>query len=267
VTHDYLAEILARKHREVSRRRAHASLESSGSADPIEPRGAAAVAALRRRGTVPRVIAEFKRRSPSAGVLRVREPGDVARIARDYADAGAAAISVLCDARGFGGTPLDARRVARAVSVPVLFKEFVLDPVQIRLARAVGAHLVLLLVRALEPERLRELVRETLRQGMAPVVEAADLAELNAALRTDAPIVGVNARDLRTFRVDPDAALRAVEAIPADRVAVHMSGVGSCEDFARVAVGRADAVLVGEALMRAPSPGGRLREWLTASGD
>lgn len=262
VTADYLGAIVARKRREIERRQAHRALMRTLAATPLDARGSTAIDALRRRGAAPRVIAEVKLRSPSAGVLRPREVGGVARIAQAYVDAGAAAISVLCDGPGFGGTPLDVRRAARSVHVPILFKEFVLDPLQVDLARAMGAHMVLLLVRALAPERLAELVRETLRQGMAPVVEAADLAELQVALRTQAPIVGVNARDLRTFRVDADAALRAVEAIPADRIAVHMSGIATVEDLARVAAGRADAVLMGEALMRSPAPGTRLHELL-----
>lgn len=262
MTVDHLGAILARKRREIARRLAHAVPARVGQAPPFEARAGAAVDALRRRGESPRVIAEIKLRSPSAGVLRAREVGGVARIAQAYVQGGAAAVSVLCDGPGFGGTPLDVRRAARSVQVPILFKEFVIDPLQIDLARAMGADMVLLLVRALTPQGLNDLVRETLRQGMAPVVEAADLAELQVALRTSASIVGVNARDLRSFRVDADAALRAVDAIPADRIAVHMSGIASVEDLARVAHGRADAVLIGEALMRAPAPGGRLRELL-----
>lgn len=265
MTVDYLAAIVVRKRREVERRQAHRALARMLDAPPFDLRGSAAIDALRRRGAAPRVIAEIKLRSPSAGVLRAREAGGVARIARAYVQGGAAAVSVLCDGPGFGGTPLDVRRVARSVEVPILFKEFVLDPLQVTLARAMGAHMVLLLVRALAPERLSQLVQETQRQGMAPVVEAADLAELELAVRSGAPIVGVNARDLRTFRVDAEAALRAVDAIPADRIAVHMSGIGSPEDLARVAQGRADAVLIGEALMRAPAPGTRLRELLAAA--
>ena len=186
------------------------------------------------------------------------------RIARDYVTAGASAVSVLCDGAGFGGTPLDVRRVVQAVQAPVLFKEFVLDPIQIALARALGAHMVLLLVRALGPESLQALVLETLRLGMAPVVEAADPDELGLALATGATIIGINARDLRTFRVDAEAAARVIALIPEGRIAVHMSGVGSAEDLARVAAGRADAVLIGGALMQAPEPGDQLRDWLAA---
>lgn len=263
---DFLEAILDRKRREVARRIAHRVLapEEVG-VRPVD-RAERAVRALRREGArLPRVIAEIKLRSPSAGALRVREQGALPTIARGYAEAGAAAVSVLCDGPGFGGCPLDLRRAAAAVSVPLLFKEFVLDPVQITLARRMGAHLVLLLARVLDDARLRALVDETERQGMAPLVEAADVVEVERALRTRARVVGVNARDLRTFRVDPEAAMRAVECIPADRVAVHMSGIATADDLARIGTTRADAVLVGEALMRAPTPGVRLRELLAAA--
>src|SRR5262249_28774954 len=138
------------------------------------------------------------------------------------------------------------------------------DPLQVTLARAVGAHMVLLIVRALQEPQLNALVAEVERQGMAPVVEAADADELAVALRTSAKIVGVNARDLRTFQVDGQHARELIGRIPEARIAVHMSGIRSAEDLARVAQSRADAVLVGEGLMRAERPGDQLRSWLSA---
>jgi indole-3-glycerol phosphate synthase len=119
-------------------------------------------------------------------------------------------------------------------------------------------------VRALSEDALHALVTEVTRQGMAAVVEAADEQELMVALRTSAVIIGVNARDLRSFTVDQQHARTLIERIPSDRIAVHMSGVRSGEDLARIAASRADVVLVGEGLMRAPTPGARLREWLQA---
>jgi indole-3-glycerol phosphate synthase len=169
---------------------------------------------------------------------------------------------VLCDRAGFGGSVLDVRRVRGAVSVPLLFKEFVLDPIQVALARSVGADMVLLLVRALSEATLHRLVDDVLQHGMAPVVEAADGDELAVALRTRSVIVGVNARDLRTFRVDPARARELIAGIPPERVAVHMSGIASAADLRAVADTRADAALVGESLMRASDPRSRLREWL-----
>jgi indole-3-glycerol phosphate synthase len=255
---DYLGPILERKRRENARRLTHRGLRPSArlAATPDDDRERQAVARLRRApGSSLRVIAEIKLRSPSAGVIRAYEAGVVTQIAREYAQAGAAAVSVLCDGPGFGGSPLDLRRAARAVGVPLLFKEFVLHPIQIALARELGAHMVLLIVRALERSSLGALVDEVLRQGMAPVVEAADERELELALETRATIIGVNARDLRSFQVDPDKARRALELVPDGRIAVHMSGITSADELVRASGSRADAVLVGEALMRAPSGG------------
>ncbi|MEM1415974.1 MAG: indole-3-glycerol-phosphate synthase TrpC, partial [Myxococcota bacterium] len=232
-------------------------------AEAARTRHQATVAALRRRDApLPRVIAEIKHRSPSAGLIRERRPGGVAALARAYATAGAAAVSVLADGPGFGGTPLDVRRAAASIEAPVLFKGFVLDPVQLDLAASLGARLVLLLVRCLDDAALVALVRGAEARGLVPVVEAADAEELARAVATGARVVGVNARDLRSFRVDPELARRCLEATPDDRVAVYMSGVRSAEDLRRVAGGRADAVLVGEGLMRAEDPGARLSAWL-----
>lgn len=256
----YLAPILARKEREIARRRRHAGPATEA---PVR-RGPSVLERLRRpAGERPRVIAEVKFRSPSAGEIRPWRAGEGVRVARGYADAGADAVSVLCDGPGFGGSPLLLRRVASAVSpVPVLFKEFVLDPLQIDLAVRCGASMILLLVCALPDERLASLVDECLARGLEPVVEAASAAELDRALATRARVVGVNARDLSSFRVDPARARELVEKIPSERVAVYMSGVGGVEDMRLVARGRADALLVGSGLMRAADPGARLASWL-----
>jgi indole-3-glycerol phosphate synthase len=264
-TSDYLTPILERKRRENVRRSRREHVLAQWDHAPVEDRAALALASLQRApGAVPRVIAEIKHRSPSAGSIRPRAPESIAQLARQYERGGAAAVSVLCDRAGFGGSVLDVRRARAASSLPVLFKEFVLAPQQVTLARAVGAHMVLLLVRAMPEDALHSLVAEIGRQGMAPVVEAADEHELAVALRTSAAIVGVNARDLRSFTVDSQQARTLIERIPAGRVAVHMSGVRSADDLASVASSRADAVLVGEGLMRAPDPEARLREWLRA---
>lgn len=261
---DYLVPILERKRIEVERRRRHASARKLHSGEMGRDLASRAIAALRRApGEPPRVIAEIKRRSPSAGEIRARALGDAASIARAYVAGGASAISVLCDGPGFGGSALDVRRAVHAVAAPVLFKEFVLDELQLDVARAVGASMALLIVRALSTERLHQLVAAAHERGLAPVVEAANADELRVALETDAAIVGVNARDLRTFRVDKLAATRALAAIPEGRIAVHMSGVHGASDLRDVSAGRADAVLIGESLMRAPDPTHKLRELLS----
>lgn len=257
----YLAPILERKRREIARRRRH------GATGPTRADGhgdAAALAELRRPPEgLPRVIAEVKFSSPSAGRIRAWGAGEAVRIGRAYAEAGASAVSVLCDGPGFGGSPMALRRVAQAVApTPVLFKEFVLDPLQVELAAQCGARLILLLVCALDDDALSALVDASLGRGLEPVVEAASDEELERAIASGARVLGINARDLSSFDVDPGRAERLVEKIPHDRVAVYMSGMSSAEDLRTVAHGRADAVLVGSGLMRAAEPGDALRGWL-----
>lgn len=258
--------ILERKRREVERRLRHRALYDPADVTMAEDRAPAALAALRRpKGAPIRVIAELKFASPSEGTIRPWHARSSATIARGYATAGAAAISVLADRAGFGGSSLEVRRVARAVDRPVLFKEFVVDAAQIDLARVTGAAMVLLLVRALGEDELERLVRYCRERGLEAVVEAASEREVEQALDTDARIIGVNARDLSTFRVDPALAARAVQKIPESRVAVYMSGVSTPEELDRVSRGRADAVLIGTALMRAPDPGARLAELIAGA--
>jgi indole-3-glycerol phosphate synthase len=262
---DFLTPILKRKARENLRRARHARARASYVASAATSAGRAELAyqALQRgSGQQPRIIAEIKRASPSAGSIRPYARGDIAWLAQEYVRGGAAAVSVLCDRQGFAGSALDLRRAARVIAAPLLFKEFVLDELQVKLAQLVGAHMVLLLVRALPDERLPVMCDAVLSAGLAPVVEAANAAEVELALRTRARIVGVNARDLRTFRVDPRAAHDALRMIPKDRIAVHMSGVRTPSDYREIAQGRADAVLVGESLMRAEQPSTKLRELL-----
>jgi len=259
---DHLARIIERKRHEVARRVARAGRFVDFAERIPAPRGDLLAPLRRVSGQPPRVIAEIKLRSPSAGVIRARVAGELETIGAAYQRAGAAAVSVLCDGPGFGGSPLDVRRVAARVSVPFLFKEFVLEPVQVDVARAVGASYVLLLVRVLDDRELTRLIREVRARGLEPVVEAADADELERALATDAAIVGINARDLRSFDVDPGRAGGLIERIPQDRVAVFMSGVRTRADFERVAGTRADAVLIGEGLMRDREPGEKLAELL-----
>jgi indole-3-glycerol phosphate synthase len=262
---DYLSAILARKRRENARRRRHVAAMQPVERPPQPERSERGTQALRRApGEPPSVIAEVKFRSPSAGEIRPWSPGEGLRVAEGYERGGASAISVLADGPGFGGSPLLVRRVAQAVDVPVLFKGFVLDPVQVDLAYDVGASLVLLLVRALEDPDLRLLIQRIRSLGMEPVVEAANSEEIDRAVAAGSTIVGVNARDLSTFRVDMDAARACVARIPTDCVAVFMSGVRSVGDLRDVAQGRADAVLVGEGLMRSADPGARLSDLLSS---
>jgi indole-3-glycerol phosphate synthase len=262
---DYLSAILARKRLENVRRRRHVAAMRSVERPPQPERSEQGIRALRRASDEPpSVIAEVKFRSPSAGEIRRWSPGEGVRVARGYERGGASAVSVLADGPGFGGSPLLVRRVAQAVSAPVLYKGFVLDRVQVDLAYDVGSALVLLLVRALEDSELRTLIQQIRSLGMEPVVEAANSDEVDRAVAAGSTIVGVNARDLSSFRVDKDAARACVARIPTECVAVFMSGVRSVDDFRDVAQGRADAVLIGEGLMRSEDPGARLAELLNS---
>lgn len=193
------------------------------------------------------VIAEFKRRSPSAGGLA--EGVDPAAFARSYAEGGAAALSVLTDGPYFGGDLDDLVAARAAVRVPVLRKDFVLEPVQVVEARAAGADAVLLIARILEDDRLRKLLSATRELGMDALVEVHGPAELDRALAAGARVVGVNARDLDTFEVDLSVAEKLLGRVPADRVAVGESGVTGRDDVRRLGRAGADGVLVGGWLM------------------
>ena len=211
--------------------------------------------ALRGRNVA--VIAEVKRRSPSAGSIREDlDPGE--RAAR-YADHGAAAISVLTDGPFFGGSVEDLRQAASRAHVPVLLKDFVLDEVQIVEARAAGAAAVLLIVRALG-SRLQPLLRFAHQLRLTPLVEVHSAAELAAALDAGATVIGVNSRDLDTFTIDAAAAWRIVSNVPAECTVVAESGMSRKADVEEAAEAGADAVLIGTALSAAASPGELLGE-------
>jgi indole-3-glycerol phosphate synthase len=207
-----------------------------------------------RRPTVA-VVAEVKRRSPSAGAIREDlDPGERAAL---YARHGAAAISVLTDGPYFGGSINDLRAASHRSSVPVLRKDFILDEVQILEARAAGAAAVLLIVRALE-KRLPPLLHFAERAGLDALVEVHTGDELAMALDAGATILGVNSRDLDTFAIDVEAALRIVARVPAACVVVAESGMAGRPDILRAAAAGADAVLIGTALSAAESPGSLL---------
>ncbi len=203
------------------------------------------------------VIAEVKRRSPSAGPIR--EDLDPAERAALYARHGAAAISVLTDGPYFGGSIHDLRAASQRSSVPVLRKDFILDEVQILEARAAGAAAVLLIVRALG-NRLLALLRFVEESGLDALVEVHTDDELTLALDAGATVLGVNSRDLDTFAIDMEAALRIVARVPAGCLAVAESGVRGRPDVLRAAAAGADAVLIGTALSATESPGSLLEE-------
>ncbi|MEZ5317079.1 MAG: indole-3-glycerol phosphate synthase TrpC [Vicinamibacterales bacterium] len=226
------------------------------------PDGAGFEAALRAPGV--RVIAECKRRSPSKGVLR-REYDPVA-IATGYAAAGAAAISVLTEPTFFDGSLDHLRHVRRAVTVPVLRKDFVVTDFQVTEARAAGADAVLLIVAALDQPALRRLLARAHDLGLAALVEVHDATELTRALEAGARVVGVNSRNLRSLEVNTALFDELAPAFPEDVVAVAESGLRDAAHLGRLAALRYDAFLIGERLVTEPDPGAALAALLTAAG-
>jgi indole-3-glycerol phosphate synthase len=233
--------------------------------DPLDESGLLAIAmhlppprpfegSLRR--TRPAVIAEYKRSSPSAGAIA--EP-DVAGQARAYEEGGAAAISVLTEPTRFDGALADLRAVRLAVDLPVLRKDFLVLPAQVIESRAAGADAVLLIAAALSELELKAMLAVANDLGLDALVETHSVDDLAKALATDAPVVGVNARDLETLEVDVERALAMLPDVPSDRVAVLESGVSTREDVERAIDAGARGVLVGEALMRSPDPGAMIR--------
>lgn len=240
-----LDEILATKRGEVARLALYQSALEAQAAEALPPRGFEG--ALRGAAEVS-VIAEFKRRSPSAGEINpYAQAGGVARV---YADAGAAAISILTDEPYFGGSLEDLRAAREAVGVPLLRKDFTLEPVQLYEARAAGADAILLIVRALTDARLRELLELADELGLAALVEVHDEREVDGALEAGARMIGANARDLATFEVDLERSFRLIEDLPSSVVAVAESGIRSAEDAAAAGSAGADAILVGGWLMK-----------------
>ncbi|HEU4759296.1 MAG TPA: indole-3-glycerol phosphate synthase TrpC [Dehalococcoidia bacterium] len=212
------------------------------------------------RGDRIRLIAEVKKRSPSRGLLRADfEP---VSLARTYAEAGAAAISVLTDERNFGGSLAHLRSLREALPAgpPLLRKDFLFDPYQVYEARANGADAVLLIAAILEPGFLAELIALAGSLGMAALVEVHDEAETATALSAGAAVIGINDRDLRTFEVDLRVTERLRPLVPAGKAVVAESGVFTRADVERLEGLGVQAVLIGEALVTAADPGAKIRE-------
>jgi indole-3-glycerol phosphate synthase len=252
-----LAEILAHKSRELDearRRMSAAEMGRRAEASPAPTRG------FRRAlcdGMQPRVVAELKRRSPSCGEIRADfEPVEIAQA---YQEAGAAALSVLTDARYFGGSLAVLAAVRGASELPLLRKDFVIDAYQVDEARAAGADAVLLIAAALEPAELAGLRARAAALGLDALVEVHDEAELDRALGAGADLVGINNRDLRSFETDLAVTERLAPRVPPGTVVVAESGIFGHGDVIRLAKAGAHAFLVGEALMREADVGAALR--------
>lgn len=248
-----LERILDAKREEVARRRQELPLGAlaAAAASQAPPRGFRQALAARR--TVG-VIAEVKRRSPSKGPLR--EDLDPSALAQAYQHGGAACVSVLTDQPFFGGSPADLQAAKRAVSLPVLRKDFVIDPYQVYEARAWGADAVLLIVAALSSVQLRELLALTGELGMDALVEVHTAAELETALAAGARLVGINNRDLRSFDTRLDVSLNLAGQVPPGIVLVSESGIQTRSDVERLAAAGVDAILVGETFVKSPDPSG-----------
>ncbi len=260
---DRLAEILdstRARIRSIDAERRARLREEAAAAPP--PRDFAA--ALRRPGRghedapALRVIGEIKRRSPSAGMIC--ESIDVRQCAQDLAAAGCVALSVLTEPRYFGGSLHNLHLAREAVDLPLLRKDFILEPIQVIEARAHGADAVLLLAAAHDDASLRRCQEEAERWGMAVLAEAHGAAEMNRLLDLEVPILGLNARDLHTFEVDLDRVLDWAQQAQAAQVLVAESGIGSPRSARAVSAAPVDAALVGEGLMRGGRPKHRFRE-------
>jgi indole-3-glycerol phosphate synthase len=257
---DILNRILHRKVEEIAERRARVSQEELARRAALAPPVRGFVEAIERkiaRGEAA-VIAEIKKASPSKGLLRADfRP---AEIAQSYAAAGAACLSVLTDVDFFQGADEYLRAARAACSLPVLRKDFTIDPYQVVEARALGADCILLIVAALDDAALGELAGTAQHLGMDVLVEVHNAAELERALPLNTALIGINNRNLRSFETRLETTLDLLGRIPQDRIVVTESGLHTPADVARMRAAGVHAFLVGEAFMKAPDPGRKLAE-------
>ncbi len=258
-----LDRIVAATRARVAESRRGADLRSlKQAAERHAPRGfRRALASWERDGIA--VIAELKKASPSKGLIRAEfHP---AELARELEEAGAAALSVLTDEEFFQGSLRNLREASAAVSIPCLRKDFIVDEFQLVEARASSADAVLLIVAALSSQELQRLASAARKHGLDVLCEVHDVEELQRALDAGCDLIGVNTRDLRTFKVDLQRAFDLAEKLPASVVRVAESGIHSADDVVRLRAAGYHAFLVGESLMRAERPGDALRELVAAA--
>jgi len=259
-TPDILKKILATKQDEVATRKQNVSQDMLQEiAASIEgPRGFYRALKRQAEKQQPAVIAEIKKASPSKGVIR--EDFKPVEIAQDYAMNGATCLSVLTDKTYFQGSEVYLQMVRERCPLPVLRKDFMIDPYQVFEARALGADCILLIVAALSDAQMQELEDTAQELGMDVLVEVHDADEMSRALTLKTPLVGVNNRDLRNFETRLETTLTLLDAFPNDRLLVTESGIHSKEDIALMTEHGIYTFLVGESFMRAPSPGQKMRE-------
>ncbi len=255
---DILDRILAVKREEVAAAKASRPLAAVRDEAEAQPPARDFVGAIRAKIAAgrPAVIAEIKKASPSKGVLR--EDFQPAEIAADYEKHGAACLSVLTDRQFFQGAPEYLQAARAACSLPVLRKDFLVDPYQVFEARALGADAILLIVAALDLTEMREMEDIASSLGMAVLVEAHDGAEVDVALKLNTPLIGINNRNLRTFDVDLQTTIGQLSRISGDRIVVTESGIRKSADVSLMRDRDVQTFLVGEAFMRCPSPGAEL---------
>jgi len=259
-TPDILKRILARKVEEVDERGRATGLHElmQGVEDADTPRGFTASLERKIQAGQAAVIAEIKKASPSRGVLR--EDFNPGQIAASYEKGGAACLSVLTDVDFFQGADLYLQQARAACTLPVLRKDFMIDPYQVYEARVLGADCILLIVAALEDAMLLELLQLAEHLGMDALVEVHDSDELERALSLPVPLLGINNRDLRSFETSLDVTLGFLDRIPDDRIVVTESGIHSIDDVALMRSHDVNVFLVGEAFMKAREPGEKLAE-------
>ena len=256
---DILQKILARKHEEVDQRSRIRSLDSIRARAAHQPPTRGFTASMQRKldAGEPAVIAEVKKASPSKGLIR--KDFDPAAIARSYEAAGAACLSVLTDVDFFQGSNRYLAEAREACALPVLRKDFIVDPYQVYEARVIGADCILLIVAGLEDGPLVEMTNLAHDLGMDVLVEVHDIDELERALQADCDLVGINNRNLRDFSVSLDTTIELRDAVPPDRLLVTESGIASRADVARLRGAGVNAFLIGESFMRERDPGAALK--------
>lgn len=261
-----LDKILEAKREEVARRKAHVPLgELKAQVQDLPPPRDFYQALNRRRiGGPIRLIAELKKASPSHGIIRPDFHPE--ELASSYAKAGAVALSILTDGPFFQGSLQDLVKARGAVPLPVLRKDFTIDPYQVYETRVWGADAILLIVATLTPGLLQELLGLSLDLGLHPLTEVHTEEELMHAIHAQAPIVGVNNRDLKTFRVSLETTFTLLPKVPSDRLVVSESGISRRDEVRRLEGAGVDAVLVGEGLLRCPDVVKKIRE-LLGEGD
>ncbi|MFP4611264.1 MAG: indole-3-glycerol phosphate synthase TrpC [Thiohalophilus sp.] len=259
-TPDILKKIIDRKRQEVAERQARIPLsEQQQRAEEGSPvRDFVRAIEQRLANSQPAVIAEIKKASPSKGVMR--DPFVPAEIARSYEQGGATCLSVLTDVDFFQGSDEYLQQARNACSLPVLRKDFMIDPYQVYEARAIGADCILLIVAVLDDVQMRELHDLARQLGMAVLVEVHDAEELHRALALETPLIGINNRDLRTFTTRLETTLELLDSIPADRIVVTESGIHTPDDVKRLRDNDVHTFLIGEAFMVADDPGAMLQE-------